>query len=498
MRLNVGILAAALFAPVAPVFAQFPTQYPAGQYPPTTYPPGGQYPPGQYPPGGQYPGGSYPPGTYPDTYPTRMPGGVPVNLPVPNIKLPKKGDKSGDKGGARQEQAKVTVASVDGTLRRLREKDLLLETARHAVLRFRLIAKTRFENKAGEPVRDSLLHPGDQVSVLVSPDDEETAVRIVLARSGSSSDRAAAEKPVEEASIRAPRAEDLSKPRSISSREAASAESAPVIEEDHKAETAAPASDSAPGARPAPEPTAEPDSLKSKSGGNSDQDMIEGARDAASAFSSTLPNYLVQQLTIRYFSPGSPPRWQLIDQVTADLAYVDGKEDYRNFRIDGKPVDRPEQSGSWSTGEFSTTLEDILSRVTNAKFHRRGEQKMAGRDAVVFDYTVAQTNSHWTVVAPDDRRYNPPYEGAIWVDQGTHRVLRIEQRTSSMPSGWPYRNLETVLEYGYARIDQKTYLLPDRAEVVACMSGSGTCTRNVIEFRNYRKFTTDSNISFGR
>ena len=83
-------------------------------------------------------------------------------------KLPGKKGK-GDTGTAKQEQ-KVTVASVDGTLRRLREKDLLLEIPRKAVLRFRLIPKTHFEDKAGEPIRESLLHPGDQLSVQVSPD----------------------------------------------------------------------------------------------------------------------------------------------------------------------------------------------------------------------------------------------------------------------------------------------------------------------------------------
>ncbi len=485
MRLNTGILAAALVAFAASALAQlpsqYPTQYPPGQYPPTTYPPG-SYPPNTYPPN------TYP-DNYPNSYPTRLPGGIPVNLPVPDLKFPKKKGKD-DKSGSKEEQGTVTVESTDGTLRRLREKDLLLEVPHKAVLRFRLLAKTRFEDKAGEPVRDSLLHPGDELSVQVSPDDEETALRVILLRSGNESDRATAEKPVEEAAIRAPRTGDFGKPRTVATHDATPAGPAPVIEEDTRPAAPAPAESAA-----APEP----DTLAPKApGGSTDEAVIADARSVASTFTSTLPNYLVQQLTIRYFSTVSPARWQQIDQVTADLAYVDGKEDYRNFRVNNQPVDRPEQSGSWSTGEFSTTLEDILSPMTNAKFRRRGAQKMAGRNAMVFDYTVAQPNSHWTIVAPDDRRYNPPYEGAIWVDQDTRRVLRIEQRTSSMPSGWPYKGAECVLEYGYVRIDQKTYLLPDRAENQACMSGSGACTRNVIEFRNYRKFTTESNVKFGQ
>src|SRR5215471_2969671 len=133
MRLNAGTLAAALLAVAATADAQFPSQYPT-QYPQGGQYPGGQYPGGQYPPN-QYPG-NYPPGNYPNTYPSRLPGGI----PLPEIKLPKK-----DKGNSKQEQTRATVASVEGTLRRLREKDLVLEARRKALLRFRLIAKTRFE-----------------------------------------------------------------------------------------------------------------------------------------------------------------------------------------------------------------------------------------------------------------------------------------------------------------------------------------------------------------
>src|ERR1035438_5098549 len=119
-------LATALFLLQALAFCQI---YPAGQSP-TQYPPD-QYPPGQYPPG-QYPPGQYPP----NQYPARLPGGIPIGIPVPEIKLPKrkpKEDKKEDTSGV-----KITLASVDGALRKLGEKDLLLETNPTRILKFRL------------------------------------------------------------------------------------------------------------------------------------------------------------------------------------------------------------------------------------------------------------------------------------------------------------------------------------------------------------------------
>jgi hypothetical protein len=393
------------------------------------------------------------------------------------------------------------VATAEGTLRKLGERELLLQTGKRVILRFRLLSKTKFENKAGEAIRDSLLHPGDQISVQVSPDDPETAVRVTLVKSASPGERSAAEQPVEEASVRAPTASDLSKPRTVTTRETVppvDTSGAPVGATDdgdapklqRHAEAPEGAADSAPGDAGPPEST-DPKRY-------TDAQIIQDARAAAGSFSASLPNYLVEQVTGRYFATGFPTHWQEIDEVTADLAYVDGKEDYRNIRINGSPVNNPERSGSWSTGEFGTTLEDVMSLGTNATFRRRGEEKMVGRTAVVYDYSVAQANSHWTMVSPDGRQYKPAYEGAVWIDRESRRVLRIEQRTTAFPRDFTLSRAECKLQYAWVKIEQKSYLLPSSSENVGCMSGSGACTRNALEFKNYRKFTTESNITFGK
>ena len=481
----------AMFLYGALASAQYPTggQYPTGQYPPNQYPPG-QYPPGQYPPN-QYPN-QYPPGQYPNTYPdNRLPGGI----PVPQIHLPPRKSKA-DKG----EEVRTTVASVDGSLRKLGEKDLSLETGKDAILRFRLLAKTKFENKAGEAIRDSLLHLGDQISVQVNPDDPETAVRVILVRSATPAERAAGEQSIAEGSVRAPVAGDFGKPRTVTTREAKTSEGAPPAggSDDGEAPKPGRRGDAAEGTADAAAPDAGPAAGSNDPRRYTDEQIIQDARAAAGAFSSSLPDYLVQQVTTRYFATGFPTHWQEIDVVTADLAYVGGKEDYRNVKVDGNPVSNPERTGTWSTGEFGTTLEDVMSPVTDAAFKRRGEEKMVGRTAAVYDYTVAQVHSHWTMVSPDGRRYRPAYEGAVWIDKESRRVLRIEMRTTAFARDFTLSRAESNLQYAWVKIEQKTYLLPSASEDIGCMSGSGACTRNVLEFKNYRKFTAESNITFGK
>ncbi|HKE21102.1 MAG TPA: hypothetical protein VKB88_01865 [Bryobacteraceae bacterium] len=447
-------------------------QYPPGQYPPAQYPPG-QYPPGTYPPG-TYPG-QYPP----NTYPTRLPGGIPVGVPVPEVKLPKKQPK--EQGG----DNRTTMAAVDGALRKLGEKELFLQPSAKTILRFRLLVKTQFHNKAGEPIRDSLLHPGDQLSVQVSPDDEETALRVTLLRNGTDAERKAGELPFDESAARAPKPEDLGKPKTVTTKTNAPADSdpAPDTEPPNSESATPPPANEAPPARTGAPLT--------------DEQLIAEARAASSRFTSGLPNFLADQSTRRYFNSSVPASWQLIDDVGAEVAYVDGKEDYRKITVDGQPTPLPPQmTGSWSTGEFGTTLEALMAPQTQASFHRRAEDRIGSRAAVVFDFQVTQANSHWTIVAPDQRSFQPPFEGSIWVDRETARVLRIEERTTFMPADFPFTKAESTLEFAWARIDQKSYLMPSTAENLACMRGSGTCSKNTIAFKNYRRFTADSKVIF--
>ena len=446
-----------LFGASALVFPQYPSQYPS------------QYPPGQYPPG-QYPPGQYPPGQYPQ-------GGTgPGGLPIPGIHLPKRKPKEEKTGASKKEQA-AALSSVNGALRNLGEKDLLLETGKGHILRFRLLSKTRFLNKEGEPIRDSLLHPGDQLTVAVNPDDPETALNVFLMRAATDEQRAAASQPVDASIALTPTAEDLRK-------------GSPTSQAD------------TPAAAPADSPQAQTRTPLPSGGDDnapSNDDIISEARDAAAKFSDDLPNFIVQQTTSRFKSNNNPPNWQAIDVVTADVASVDGKEEYRNIQINGRPADRPvESTGAWSTGEFIVTLQDIMAPATDATFVRRGQERVGGRPAFVFDYKVTEENSHWVLVSMDKRQFRPAYGGSIWVDKETHRVLRLEQKTLSMPRGSPYSRAECIIEYGYVNIQGKLYLLPTQSENQACMANSSNCVRNTIVFKNYKKFTTESNITFGK
>jgi hypothetical protein len=228
--------------------------------------------------------------------------------------------------------------------------------------------------------------------------------------------------------------------------------------------------------------------------------VIDQARDAALTFSETLPNYVVKQFTTRYMSAptrrGGGSSWQALDVVSADVIEEGGEEKYKNILVNGKPpVTDIEKSGSWSKGEFSTMLKDVVSPYTNADFHSRRSATIVNRAAFRYDFTVEQPNSHWHIEA-DGQSWMPAYNGAIWIDKENYRVLRIEMFAQDMPRNFPLDQVEWAIDYDYVVIGDKKYLLPAHSETLSCVRAGTQCTRNVIEFRNYRKFTAETNITF--
>jgi len=227
--------------------------------------------------------------------------------------------------------------------------------------------------------------------------------------------------------------------------------------------------------------------------------VIDMAREEAFSFSETLPNYVVKEFTTRFQTEPTRSRstaWRALDTVTADVVYQDGKESYKNILVNGRtPREAPEKTGSWSTGEFASTLQDIMSPYTNADFHGKRSTTIVNRAAFRYDFSVEQPNSHWHVET-SGQSYLPEYTGSIWIDKENYRVLRIELSARNMPRTFPLDQVESSVDYDYVLIGDGKYLLPVHSEALSCARGTSDCSRNVIEFRNYKKFTADTSITF--
>jgi len=221
--------------------------------------------------------------------------------------------------------------------------------------------------------------------------------------------------------------------------------------------------------------------------------LIEKAREAAFEFSENLPNFICQEFMARFSQRGREER--PLDVVSAEIIYSNGQESYRNVKINDRPTQEKleEIGGSWSTGEFASTLLSLFAPNTDAQFRSGGTSTVAGVGAQVYDFLVRSENSHWQVQV-EGQNLSPGYQGSVWIDPTTARVRRIEMQASNLPPDFPLSTIESAVDYSDVTIDGVAFLLPVHAESLGCQRGTNQCDHNVIDFRNYHEFKVDVKI----
>jgi hypothetical protein len=491
-----------------------------------------------FPPGGGYPGGGYPGGGYPGG---GYPGGGGSGIPIPGR----------NRGPKAQKTDGQPLPNFRGTLKRLDDKSIAIELGDNRVLDFKRTGKTKFF-KNGDEVKNPKFNLGDQVSVEGPEDATGTmiAVNVYWEKAGGEATTARSpEKDKAEGTPDtwkddpAPRKAGDDPDRPVLRRSPAASQPAEKEKETAEApQAAAPASAPAPQAsaertpppsrddddpgRPVlrrggpagerkPIPAAPPErpvesaSVRRPSAPVAEEeripvvrrgagdDLIRQATDAALEFTEALPAYVCQEMVTRYQGDGKPVRWSPIDVVTMNVVYENGKEDYRDVQVNGKPRKSLEETGgAWSTGEFGTVLIDLFSPATAADFVFQRESRVNGISAKLYDFSVDREHSHWSIHM-GSQSFDPPYKGSVWIDPKTARVMRIEMQAYGFPASFPTDHAESATDYQYIRLgDAKQYLLPVHAETLTCQRGSEYCSKNAIDFRNYHKYTGESSITF--
>jgi hypothetical protein len=232
--------------------------------------------------------------------------------------------------------------------------------------------------------------------------------------------------------------------------------------------------------------------------------IIGAVRQNALSYSEKLPDFLCTQVTRRSAAPpgsGSDAAWHSLDSLTYRLSYFDQKEDYRLVMVNDSPAGENPGSvgGARTVGDFGTLLREVFEPGTQARFEwerwatlsdRMGSPR---RPTMVFAYRVDRAHSQWHISYEDRLDIVPGYHGLIYVDNETRQVARITLTADDL-ADFPVNSAELTLDYDYQEISGTRFLLPYKARTL--MVTDEYRTRNDTEFRVYRKYSTESEITF--
>jgi hypothetical protein len=249
-----------------------------------------------------------------------------------------------------------------------------------------------------------------------------------------------------------------------------------------------------------PPPATEPEFPHDETPSVADQRrIVAAAQEIALHYARSLPDFICNEVVRRYDDVRGA--FALKDTLEVKLSYFDQKENYRLLTVNGRPTIRPfeEVGGAVSEGEFGSMLFSLFSGESKAVFRWNHWTTLRKRVAHVFSFRITPENSNYRIRFSAGRlsgEYSTMagQHGFVYVDRETNEILRIVAEADGIPADFPVRQSSTVLDYDFAKVGSRQFLLPIRADVR--MSTSQVRTRNLVEFQGFRKFSGESTITF--
>lgn len=189
-----------------------------------------------------------------------------------------------------------------------------------------------------------------------------------------------------------------------------------------------------------------------------------------------------------------------MDTLTVQLSYFEHREEYKLLLVDGQKTKLryDEAGGSISQGEFGSMLQEVFVPSAEAVFSWNSQSTLRGRPVQVYRYTVSPDKAHYRLTYNlNDRRFaaSAGRHGLIYVAAGGE-ILRITSAADGLPATFPIDQLNATLDYDFTDIGGRQFLVPHSASVE--MKAGVLGSKNEIDFRDYRKFSAEAGVTFGK
>ena len=129
-----------------------------------------------------------------------------------------------------------------------------------------------------------------------------------------------------------------------------------------------------------------------------------------------------------------------------------------------------------------------------AMFQYRGDESVAGRRAVRWDYRVPVMLSGFTIQLAFSKG-QVAMKGSFWADPETLDLVSLEVQADEIPPNLQLVSAVQTIDYARTRIGERDITLPQTA-AMHMVESNGVESRNLLEFTHCRSFTTESRLSF--
>jgi len=226
--------------------------------------------------------------------------------------------------------------------------------------------------------------------------------------------------------------------------------------------------------------------------------VLEKVTEYARGYVKNLPNFTCTQTTSRYRDPTNKGSYRLYDKIVESLSYSDGHEDYVVKRVNDTLSNKNhwELGGTTSAGEFGTDMRVLFDPSSQTEFEWEKWTTWHGRLTHRIAYRVSQQNSSWEIQFEKTQKIISGYKGYVYVDKENNMIMRITRDSEGIPRDFPVQDVKQETNYEFTSIGEskQEFLVPVKS-LITSLSG-GKMVKNETAFVNYRKFGTESTITY--
>jgi len=209
-----------------------------------------------------------------------------------------------------------------------------------------------------------------------------------------------------------------------------------------------------------------------------------------------IPNYTCLETIERARRQPHSRNFKPADTVRLEVSFVAGKELFAwpgAHRFEDREVTDFVPSGAIGAGMFATFAQNLFVAGIGTREYQ-GEEILAGRGCVRYDFHLTEQESHWEIRANDTDEVVAA-KGSFWFDPVSLDLVRLNVYADHIP--YSLRLEEVVIRTSYARthIGDSDALLPKRSELTMAYF-SGEASRDAIEFSDCHEYRSESTISF--
>ena len=220
--------------------------------------------------------------------------------------------------------------------------------------------------------------------------------------------------------------------------------------------------------------------------------ILDQVRAYATNYTASLPNFVCIQQTQRMTTAAKGKPWEQIDEMTQKLNFVSGRESYEliSEQRSKKRVRTP--LSVISRGEFGSLMRMVLV-TDSASFGWLGWDQIQSQKVAVFAYRVPLERTSMRIEG-NHAAAMVAFHGLISALPETGAVYRITAEPENIPQEMAFQRMSSETEYGPVPISGKSYLLP--VKTILSSAAGAVLFRNESEFRDYKKFGSESTITF--